>query len=69
MDGIDSEEKLKEEIKKLPFKIGKQIKSKDGKQFEVPEVEININGKKKNFSPVEISSFIIKKMIENEENY
>ena len=64
-----SDEKLKEEIKKLPFKIGKQIKSKDGKQFEVPEVEININGKKKNFSPVEISSFIIKKMIKNAENY
>ena len=42
-----SDVKLTKEIQKLPFKIAKQIKSKDGKQFEVPEVEININGKKR----------------------
>ena len=47
--------KFQEEKQKLPFKI---VHSNKG---DYPEVEININGEKKTYSPVEISSFIIKK--------
>ena len=58
-----NDKKLQEEIKKLPFKI---VQSNRGK---TPEVEIIINGQKKTFSPVEISSFIIKHMVKNAEKY
>ena len=58
-----SDKEVQEEIKKLPFKI---INSNNG---DFPEVEVNFRGKKKTYSPVEISSFIIKKMVKNAENY
>ena len=58
-----NDKKLQEEIKKLPFKI---VQSNRGK---TPEVEIIINGQKRTFSPVEISSFIIKHMVKNAEKY
>ena len=54
---------LKKEIEKLPFTI---VKSNNG---DFPEVELKINGKLMKYSPVEISSFIIKKMVKNAENY
>ena len=56
-----SDPKFQKEKEKLPF----NIVNNDG----FPEVEIKINGKSRTFSPVEISSFIIKKMILNAENY
>ena len=46
--------KKKKEIQKLPFKI----KANNG---DSPEIEITLNGNTKKCSPVEISSFIIKK--------
>ena len=54
---------VKKEIEKLPFKI---IKANDE---DSPEIEIKLNGITKKYSPVEISSFIIKKMVKNAENY
>ena len=58
-----SDKELNKEIQKLPFKI---IKAEKG---DFPEVELNINGKYKKYRPVEICSFIIKKMIKNAEIY
>ena len=54
---------VKKEIEKLPFKI---IKANDE---DSTEIEIKLNGITKKYSPVEISSFIIKKMVKNAENY
>ena len=58
-----SDDEVKKEIKKLPYKI---VHANMG---DFPEVEVNIKGKKVNYSPVEISSFIIKKMVKNAESY
>ena len=58
-----SDFKFQEEKQKLPFKI---VHSDKG---DYPEVEVHIKGDIKTFSPVEISSFIIKKMVKNAENY
>ena len=56
-----SDPEFQKEIEKLPF----NIVNNNG----FPEVEIKIKGKSRTFSPVEISSLIIKKMILNAENY
>ena len=58
-----SDREVKIEMEKLPFKI---VHANNG---DAPEVEVIINGTKKTFSPVEISSFIIKKMVNNAEIY
>ena len=58
-----SDSKFQEEKEKLPFKI---VRSNQG---DYPEVEVQVEGETKKYSPVEISSFIIKKMKENAENY
>ena len=58
-----SDKEVKVEMEKLPFKI---VHANNG---DAPEVEVIINGTKKTFSPVEISSFIIKKMVNNAEIY
>ena len=58
-----SDDEVKKEIKKLPYKI---VHANMG---DFPEVEVNIKGEKVNYSPVEISSFIIKKMVKNAESY
>ena len=57
------DDKFQEEIKKLPFKI---VQSNNGK---TPEVEVRTNKGSKTYSPAEISSFIIKHMIQNAEKY
>ena len=57
------DDKFQEEIKKLPFKI---VQSNNGK---TPEVEVKTSKGSKTYSPVEISSFIIKHMVENAERY
>ena len=57
-----SDKDIKKEIKKLPFNV---INLNDGS----PGIEININGIPIRYNPVEISSFIIKKMVHNAENY
>ena len=56
-----SDPEFQKEKEKLPF----NIVNNNG----FPEVEIKIKGKSRTFSPVEISSLIIKKMILNAENY
>jgi len=58
-----SDNEVKEEMKKLPYKI---VNANIGDSLEV---EVMINGQKKTYSPVEISSFIIKKMVKNAELY
>ena len=58
-----SEKEVQKEIEKLPFKI---IKSKDD---ETPMVEIMNNGIPITYNPVEISSFIIKKMVQSAEKF
>ena len=58
-----SDKEVKIEMEKLPFKI---VHANDG---DFPEVEVTIKGEKKKYSPVEISSFIIKKMVNNAEIY
>ena len=55
-----SEQSVQKDIEKLPFKI---VKSKD----DTPMIEINSHGIPIKYSPVEISSFVIKKMINNAE--
>ena len=59
--------KNKNEFEQLPFKV---IKSDKNNSANI-EVEVEVNGKKekKIFTPVEISSLIIKKMVHNAENY
>ena len=57
------DDKFQEEIKKLPFKI---VQSNNGK---TPEVEVKTNKGSKTYNPVEISSFIIKHMVQNAEKY
>jgi molecular chaperone DnaK (HSP70) len=54
---------VKDEIEKLPFKI---IKSNID---DSPMIEIISNEIPMTYSPVEISSFIIKKMVKNAEKY
>ena len=58
-----SDRQFQEDKEKLPFKI---VRSNNG---DYPEVEVKVDGKIKKYSPVEISSFIIKKMKENAEKY
>ena len=55
-----SEKSVQKDIEKLPFKI---VKSND----DTPLIEINSHGIPIKYSPVEISSFVIKKMINNAE--
>jgi molecular chaperone DnaK (HSP70) len=55
-----SEKSVQKDIEKLPFKI---VKSND----DTPMIEINSHGIPIKYSPVEISSFVIKKMINNAE--
>ena len=58
-----SDKEVKDEIEKLPFKI---IKSNVD---DSPMIEIISNEIPMTYSPVEISSFIIKKMVKNAEKY
>lgn len=58
-----NDKEFQKEIKKLPFKI---VQSKKRK---TPEVEVIIDKKSKTYSPIEISSFIIKHMVQNAEKY
>ena len=71
--GLDyKKEESKKNFWKLAFKIVKSDKNNSVNIELEKEIEIEINGKKekkKLFSPVEIYSFIIKKMIHNAENY
>ena len=64
--GIDFT-KEKDKFEQLPFKV---IKSDKNNSANI-EVEVEVNGKKekKIFTPVEISSLIIKKMVHNAEKY
>ena len=63
--GLDfSKKNYQEEIKKLPFKV--ILPTQRNKQADI---EVVINKQKKTFSPTEISSLIIKKMVHNAENY
>ena len=63
--GLDfSKKNYKEEIEKLPFKV--ILPTQKNKQADI---EVVINKQKKTFSPTEISSLIIKKMVHNAENY
>ena len=57
-----TDKEVQQEMKKLPFKI---IKSKD----DSPMVEITVGGIPLDYNPVEISSFIIKKMVKTAEDY
>ena len=71
--GLDfTKEKSKKEIERLPFKVIKSDKNNSVNIELEKEIEIEVDGKKekkKIFTPVEISSFIIKKMVHNAENY
>ena len=58
-----SDKEVTEEMKKLSFKI---IKSNID---ESPKIEIMNNGVPLSYYPVEIASFIIKKMVQSAENY
>ena len=63
--GLDfSKKNYQEEIEKLPFKV--VLPTQKNKQADI---EVVINKQKKTFSPTEISSLIIKKMVHNAENY
>ena len=53
---------VNEEIKKLTYKV-------ISKDDDTPQIQININGILITYSPVEISAFIIKKMVQNAEKY
>ena len=69
--GIDFENtKYKEEIKRLPFTVVESNKenSKENKE-DTAKIEVTIKGDKKTFSPAEISSHIISKMVKNAEAY
>ena len=62
--GLDlTKKENEEEIKKLPFKV---VKSNNK---NTADIEVKIKGEKKYFSPVEISSLIIKKLVHNAETY
>ena len=63
LDFTDKEKKYEDEIKKLPFKIVNSTKK------NLVDIEITKNGVKEFISPVEISSLIIKKMVDNAEAY
>ena len=71
--GLDfTKEESKKEIERLPFKVVKSDKNNSVNIELGKEIEIEIKGKKekkKLFTPTEISSFIIKKMVHNAENY
>ena len=58
-----TEEERKKLEERFPFKI---VKSQKG---NFPEIKITKDGKTKIYSPVEISSLIIKKMVSNAEKY
>ena len=58
-----TEEERKKLEERFPFKI---VKSQKG---NFPEIKITKDGKTKIYSPVEISSYIIKKMVSNAEKY
>ena len=63
--GLDfSQKNYKEEIEKLPFKV--ILPTQRNKQADI---EVVINKQKKTYTPTEISSLIIKKMVHNAENY
>ena len=63
------EEELKQLQERLSFKIIKPHKKTLDKKGNFPEIEITNNGKTKTYTPVEISSAIIKKMVFNAEKY
>ena len=58
-----SDKELQKEIEKLPYKV---IKAKNE---DTPMIEIINNGIPLTYNPVEISSFIIKKMVQTAEKY
>ena len=61
-----SQKELKELKERLSFNIViPHLNNKDN----FPEIEINSNGKTLTYTPVEISSFIIKQMVYNAEQY
>ena len=61
-----SEKELKELRKRLSFKI---VTPHSNKKDNFPEIEIDSNGKTLTYTPVEISSYIIKQMVYNAEKY
>ena len=61
-----SEKELKELRKRLSFKI---VTPHSNKKDNFPEIEIDSNGKTLTYTPVEISSYIIKQMVYNAEQY
>ena len=63
--GLDfSKKQFRDEVEKLPFKV--ILPTADHKQANI---EVVVNKKKKTYTPTEISSLIIKKMVHNAENY
>ena len=63
--GLDfSKNDYAEEVKKLPFKVIMPTE-----RHKQADIEVVINKEKKIYSPTEISSLIIKKMVHNAENY
>ena len=63
------EKELNELQKRLSFKIVKPHVKTSDKKGNFPEIEITNNGITKTYTPVEISSAIIKKMVFNAEKY
>ena len=61
-----SQKELDELNKRLSFKI---VKPHSNKKENYPEINIDSNGKTLTFTPVEISSYIIKQMVYNAEQY
>ena len=65
---IDDKE-LEELQKRLSFQIVQPNKNKSKQKGNFPEIEINNNGKIMTYSPVDILTSIIKKMVFNAEKY
>ena len=61
-----SQKELEDLNKRLSFKI---VKPHSNKKENYPEINIDSNGKTLTFTPVEISSYIIKQMVYNAEQY
>ena len=58
------DEKYKDQLKQLPFKIIESRKTNsEGKIVVKADIEVNVKGKKQIYSPAEISSLIIKKWL------
>ena len=64
-----NDKELNELQNRLTFKIVRPNKSYLSRKENFPEIEITNNGKTKTYTPVDISSLIIKKMVFNAEKY